>query len=387
MNRRNFVKMFGASAVAIHASSLRALTKDHVVVAGAGIMGASIAYHLAKRGARVTLLEKERPAAGTTQNSFAWLNASGKSPRTYYDLNLGGMMGWRRLELELGRDVLPVQWGGAVQWAAPNTIRAKAMEPHVKERALWGYPMRMVDEQEFRALLPMVTPGPYGAGTFADLEGTVDPVVAADALVSAAKAHGATVMYPCEVKELVLGQGKVTGVKTTQGTIGCDYVVVAAGNGTPEIAAQAGVPVPLVESRGIIAHSTPNPMIVNRVVLTPGGDTKQNFDGRVLVGADFGDSGNAQPTPELGYETFARAAKYIPALSTLKLDYMTLGHRVMPKDGHPIIGRGVKYPNLHVAAQHSGMTCSPYVGQMVASEVLDQIDIDVLTPYRPQRFA
>ena len=59
-----------------------ALTRDHVIVADAGIIGASIAYHLAKRGARVTLLEKEHPAAGTTKNSFAWLNASEKSPRS-----------------------------------------------------------------------------------------------------------------------------------------------------------------------------------------------------------------------------------------------------------------------------------------------------------------
>src|SRR3954470_3413223 len=114
MRRRTFIQGGGAYVAAMCGSKLNALTRDHVVVAGAGIIGASIAYHLAKRGARVTLLERERPAAGTTRNSFAWLNASSKSPRAYYDLNLAGMLGWRRLAIDIGPS-LPVQWGGGLQ--------------------------------------------------------------------------------------------------------------------------------------------------------------------------------------------------------------------------------------------------------------------------------
>lgn len=107
------------SIVAASAAKLSAFNRDHVVVAGAGIIGASIAYHLAKRGARLTLLERERPAAGTTRNSFAWLNASSKSPRGYYELNLAGMLGGRRLAIEIGPS-LPVQWGGGLQWCKPQ---------------------------------------------------------------------------------------------------------------------------------------------------------------------------------------------------------------------------------------------------------------------------
>ena len=107
MNRRQVVQILGSTAVTLGGAPLLSLTRDHVIVAGAGIIGASIAYHLAKRGARVTLLEKEHPAAGTTKNSFAWLNASEKSPRSYYELNLAGIAGWRRLELDLGAS-LPI---------------------------------------------------------------------------------------------------------------------------------------------------------------------------------------------------------------------------------------------------------------------------------------
>jgi glycine/D-amino acid oxidase-like deaminating enzyme len=119
VERRRFFQYAGMSIAAAYSSKLAGLNRDHVVVIGAGIIGSSIAYHLAKRGARVTLLERERPAAGTTRNSFAWLNASSKSPRAYYDLNLAGMLGWRRLAIEIGPS-LPVQWGGGLQWANPK---------------------------------------------------------------------------------------------------------------------------------------------------------------------------------------------------------------------------------------------------------------------------
>lgn len=85
------------------------------------------------------LLEKEHPAAGTTKNYFAWLNASEKSPRSYYDLNLAGIAGWRRLELDLGAS-LPIQWGGGVQWCKPEAQLPERMRQHVKERQAWAIP-------------------------------------------------------------------------------------------------------------------------------------------------------------------------------------------------------------------------------------------------------
>lgn len=69
----------------------------HVVVVGAGILGASISRHLALRGAQVTVLEAAAaPAAGATGKSWAWLNANAKEPRHYRDLNAASMRLWQR---------------------------------------------------------------------------------------------------------------------------------------------------------------------------------------------------------------------------------------------------------------------------------------------------
>src|SRR5271169_1849737 len=100
---------------------------DRIIVVGAGIVGASIAYHLVKRGAKVTIMEAVRPGAGATDKSFGWINATfSKRPRAYFDLNQLGIAGWRRLEIELGSE-LKVQWGGSVAWSpaggAAETLR------------------------------------------------------------------------------------------------------------------------------------------------------------------------------------------------------------------------------------------------------------------------
>ncbi len=362
-----------------------ALTADRVIVAGAGIMGASIAYHLAKRGARVTLLEKEHPVAGTTKNSFAWLNASAKKPRSYYNLNLAGMAGWRRLQIEIGPS-LSIQWGGGLQWCKRDGNLIDAMKKHVQERQTWGYPIRLVDEGDLSTLVPYVRAGEFGEANFADQEGTLDPVAAAKALLNKAQLLGAHVVYPCEVTDIKTANGRVQAVQTTQGPMPCDHFVIAAGNGSMQLAAKAGVRVPLKESKGILAHTVPQPQLISRVLMPPGGNIKQNADGRVVTGANFEDTGDDQATFEMGRKYLAAAAAYVPELETARVDYMTLGYRVMPEDELPIVGRSSNLSNLYLAAMHSGMTLAPIIGELAALEILDHASVDLLDPFRPGRF-
>jgi glycine/D-amino acid oxidase-like deaminating enzyme len=66
---------------------------------------------------------------------------------------------------------------------------------------------------------------------------------------------------------------------------------------------------------------------------------------------------------------------------------VTLGYRVLPKDDYPIVGFVDSWPNLYLAAMHSGITLSPFIGQVAAAEILDGISVDLLRDYRPSRFA
>src|SRR5580698_3354724 len=109
MSRRSFL-MSGLAAAGLRG----AVARKRVVIAGGGIMGASIAWHLARRGAEVTLLEKTMPAAGASKDSFAWINSTfSKEPQHYYKLNLEGIAAWRRLQREMAAPP-EIQWGGSV---------------------------------------------------------------------------------------------------------------------------------------------------------------------------------------------------------------------------------------------------------------------------------
>ena len=130
------VELFGGRRVsARRAGEPRAQGK--VVVVGAGIVGSSIAYHLARRGAEVTIFEKRRPAAGATWDSFAWINATfDKSPRSYFELNRLGALGYQDLEEDLGD--LRIEWGGSVQWFA-DAAGGEWLRDQVRQHRAWGY--------------------------------------------------------------------------------------------------------------------------------------------------------------------------------------------------------------------------------------------------------
>src|SRR3954468_12787784 len=112
MHRRTLLQLVGGIAFAgIRRFDLLAQAPRRIVIAGGGILGANIAYQLARRGAAVTLLEKAKPATGATANSFAWINAQ-KQPLPYFMLSLMGIEAWRELHADIAE--LPVRWGGAL---------------------------------------------------------------------------------------------------------------------------------------------------------------------------------------------------------------------------------------------------------------------------------
>jgi glycine/D-amino acid oxidase-like deaminating enzyme len=207
MKRRSFFKLFAGLAVGtLPGDAAGARRGDRVVVVGGGIVGASIAYHLSLRGAEVTVLEQKHPASGTTEKSFAWVNAHfSKQPRHYHRLNRLSTLAYRHLENELGGE-LDVRWGGALEWFG-DPEQAARLRSRVKQSQQWGYPARLVDEEEFHQLERQVVPGAVLAAAYSELDGNVDPVQATEILLSKAREAGARVEYPCEVTALEMLDG------------------------------------------------------------------------------------------------------------------------------------------------------------------------------------
>ncbi|HEV7432969.1 MAG TPA: FAD-dependent oxidoreductase, partial [Steroidobacteraceae bacterium] len=161
MRRRAFLGLAVATAAA-SAGSLRAQPRPlRVGVVGAGIVGASIAYHLAEAGAQVTVLEKTGAAAGATRNSFAWLNAFVEDTH-YRGVRLQSLLAYHDLDRRLG---LRITWGGYLDWAS-DAAQAAIVRENAAQLADSPYPVVSLSVAELAALSPQLTPGPISAAIY-----------------------------------------------------------------------------------------------------------------------------------------------------------------------------------------------------------------------------
>ncbi len=372
--------------------------KPHVVVVGAGILGASIAFHLTLRGAQVTIVEADEPGRGTSRVSFAWLNAYSKTPFPYHDINRRSMEIWERFRRRLGGSI-DLVWGGELRWtvtpAGADGLRAQAQRLHA-----WGYPTRILDAAEVRQLEPELEIGEMTAASYTDIEGHVNTGDVIQACIAAAEERGAELRTQARVTDLPRRQIASDAVTIEGVTIGgqmvpCDVVVLAGGPDMPALASLAGVELPLYHTFGATILTEPvEPLFKNIAVLHPTRDReptvsfRQFSDGVVMIGTAPQDSEDRDrgETDEEVAQVMAEAAAILPALRGAKVREVRLGRRPIPQDGESIIGFSETVPNLYVAATHSGVTLAPLIGEFAAIEIVDGDEIDLLQPFRLGRF-
>ena len=353
------------------------------VVVGAGIIGASVAYHLSRRNVAVTVVDKHQPGSGASGHSFAWINATAKTPVSYHNFNRRSMEMWPRFANGLGVDV-GLRWGGQLQWEA-TAERARALSQRVKQLQEWGYPCRVVDESELRQLEPGLSPGPVAAAALSEADGQVDPLRAIDACLRRAADFGAKLLFETPATGLTLAQegGSATcveSVKTDKGEIPCDVVIVAAGVDTTTLAALAGLKVPQEVSPGVVVRTDPQPALLPTVpvIYAPPLETgrpeihlRQFSDGTFIIGEGSQESLSRDDSPDHAEDLLARAAHYLPALAKAEAVPVPVGYRPMPLDGYPVLGFSRAAPNLYIALTHSGVTLAPLVGELAALEIVE----------------
>jgi glycine/D-amino acid oxidase-like deaminating enzyme len=88
-----------------------------------------------------------------------------------------------------------------------------------------------------------------------------------------------------------------------------------------------------------------------------------------------------------GQRILDKITTILPGARGAKLERLTLGFRPMPEDGFPIVGFVPGSSDVYVAVMHSGISLAPIMGQSISREILDDISVDSLAPYRPTRFA
>ncbi len=372
-----------------------------VAVIGAGIMGASIAFRLARRGVHVVLIDKGQPGHGASSHSFAWINAGAKEPVGYHNLNRRSLEMWSRFAAAIGDDGDPasvgLHWGGKISWESDPSA-AEGLVARVRQLQSWGYPSRLVDADELRHLEPSLDIGPVAAAEYSPNEGQVEPQMVVDACLRRLREMGSQILANTEVTGFEQdAEGRVRSLTTGSGSREIDAVVIAAGTDTTRVAALAGVDVPQAESPGVVIRTNPLPPLLQNVPIVyapPLGDGRREIhirqcaDGRLMIGEGDQESLAEDDSQAHAADLLNRARRYLPGIADATAVPVPVGWRPMPLDGYPVMGFASEAPNLYVALTHSGVTLAPALTQLAAQEICDGAPADaVLGPYRPQRFA
>ena len=367
------------------------MTSSDVVVIGAGVVGAAIGYYLAKSGVPVTLIDREAPGSRTSKVSFAWINALGKRPQHYHQFSRMSVDTYSSLLEDLGPNS-GIGEGGGLHWPAPGPQGLADMQRLASELGDLEYPYRLMSREEAAELEPNFhVDGVEGSILYAPTERWADGDLLALSLASGAARHGATLMAPSSVREIVTRGGRVTGVSTADGFVPADTVVVAAGTASVGLLAPLGYQLPLDRVVGVLAVVSAPPDLVKRVLYPGRYHVRPTTDGRLAIGCremDFfaDEDTDASSPPAWADQMLSMVQQDCPRLGSARVEELRVGARPMPSDDLPIIGYVPEVRGAYVATMHSGVSLAPIVGQTVTEEITSGRLPSLLEPYRPERF-
>jgi len=397
LNRRQTVQGLAVASVVGCAPSQKS-NKQHILVVGAGIIGASIAYNLSKSNVDVTVIDEIGPASRSSRGTFAWINASwAKQPRSYHQLSRESVDAWHVMSKELD---IPVRWVGSLEWFSGQERQDK-LALQIQEQSDWGEQSTMIGRDKVLQLEPHLSVGNAERFAFAENDGAVDPVLAVEKLLSAAVSQGANLEFPrVLVRTERSNDGEITAF-TNKGELVVDKVVLATGIASDIVSQVAKIDIPQRSTPGVIAITKPMPRLLNRIVATPGVHMHQRDDGRIVLGEQDGAPQNEAhvsrlqsrptrfPSREFALQHSARileiAELFVPDIASAEIEDEYIGWRPLPLDGHPVLGFSPNSPDVYIAVMHSGVTLAPIVGKLASREILENKCLDQLKLYRPER--
>jgi len=339
-----------------------------VVVVGAGIVGSACAHELAAAGIATVLLDRADVGSGTTSRGEGNILVSDKGPGVELALAVLSRQRWLELGEELGSDALELDPKGGLV-VAPTEAAMAALAAFAATQRAAGIDAE--DVADPRHLEPHLAPDLLGARYYPqDMQ--VQPVLAAAALLDAARRLGADYRPHTEVAEAVVdGGGRLTGVQTTSGeVIGADIVVNAAGTWGGVVGDRLGAPIPILPRRGFILVTEPVPPLVRHKVYSADyvdnvGSSAEGLEtssvvewtrgGTILVGASRERVGFDQTLDPRTVARLARSAtRMLPVLRDLALMRVYRGFRPYCPDHLPVVGPDPRRPQVVHACGHEG---------------------------------
>ena len=363
-----------------------------VAVIGAGVVGCSIAYYLARQGVDVLILDKGGIGSGASAHATGSLSLLGAefSPGPSFQLALSGYQEFPTLVPELeeatGMDLL-------YQRRPSLRLALDVEEEHfIKELMAWQQKqvsMRWIDGDEVRRVEPRLTDHIRGAA-YEDESAQLDSYRLNLALAQAAEKKGSRLILR-EATGLITGRrnggtgsgSRVTGVRTRHGDISCGNVVVAAGVWSAAFGDWLGSPVPVRPLKGerlllryaaaplpVLISSPKRGHMISRLdgLLSVGSTGGRDYDQQEShLGVDY----DRQPTEAARIELLNRAVDVLPDLTNAELVQQLAGSRPLSPDSKPIIGPVPGWEGIYLATGHTtkGIHLGPITGRIIADYI------------------
>jgi sarcosine oxidase subunit beta len=372
-----------------------------VVIVGGGCMGASVAYHLTRRGVTdVVLVERERMLAtgSTGRNAGGVRHQFSNAANIRLSIESVGLL--ERFADEVGQPIDFRQDGYLFLLSAAESV--ETFRRNVSLQRSLGVDVQWLDHPDIARLVPgLDATGVIGA-TFCARDGIADPNGVTMGFAKAARAAGATIERGAELTAIRLSGGRVVGVETTRGAIDTPTVVNAAGPYARHVGGLAGVDVPVDPIRRHIFIAAPgerrsadDPGVPASHIMVIDFETTFYFHregGGILFGmADPRETPDFDTTVQWDFLPFVIevATRRLPALSSASIAHAWAGLYEMSPDGNPIIGPAPDIGGLFLINGFSGhgFQHSPAAGRILADLILGRDPGVDVRPFALERFA
>ena len=382
---------------------IRAVTDLTAIVIGSGALGASAAYHLAKRGARVTLLDQYAPGSQTSPRAAGLTNTKAASQPIMVRLQDEATERLARFEGETGLSLGFVR-SGSVKASYTEAGEQRLLQDVETARAE-GVVVDLISAAEAERLAPWFVAGAARAIAHVPSDGYLDPAKLPAAYIQLARRAGADVFAFTRVTDLIRSGDRVAGVATERGELRADVVVDAAGAWTAAVAAGAGIRLPLVPVRHQLYVTEPVAGVEPRhpiVRLVEASVYVRHERGGLMVGG-YEDTPRVVDPVALppGFEIanleldlgvlkglVAEVADHFPVLREAPVAIHRGGLPTMTPDGCPILGPVPGAEGLFVASGCcvGGLSLSSAAGRALADLIVDGRCEPDLAPLSVERF-
>jgi sarcosine oxidase, subunit beta len=362
--------------------------RAEVVVVGGGIVGASVAWHLAEADVDVALLERGDVACGSSGKPIGGVRAQ-FSDALNVRLAARSLEAYGRVAEQIGLDRV----GYLFLLRTPDEVAR--FERSIAVQREHGVLARLVEPAEAQRLCPPVDRDRFVAAAFSPSDGHARPELAVRAYLAAARHRGARVVTGCTVTGIDVHGGEIAAVQTSRGPVRTSVVVCAAGAWSREIGAMAGVDLDVRPVRRQIAFAEPAEPVAPRLPFTIDYATTFYFhtaaDGVLLGMSDPAQApGFEQAYDDAWLPALRRcAASCAPSLAGARVRDGWAGLYEVTPDANALIGEARSTGRFLYATGFSGhgFCHAPATGEIVRDLIRGEQPFVDVTPLRAERFA